>query len=162
MNYEHVPLKRVRGFSLTRPWPWAFMNGPVEKRVENRSWPCPAGIMQHVQIALHAAKSWSEGDRIFISEVAGIECPPKAEHQDSIIYAVCRVDRCVTEYQDVLPAAQRHWFFGPYGWMLSHFVKLIEPVPCKGAQGLWGFENKQVELANLREVYEASKGTADI
>ena len=29
------------------------------------------------------------------------------------------------------------WFVGPYGWVLTDVVTLAEPVPCKGAQGLW-------------------------
>lgn len=29
------------------------------------------------------------------------------------------------------------WFIGPYGWVLTDVVTLAEPVPCKGAQGLW-------------------------
>ena len=29
------------------------------------------------------------------------------------------------------------WFVGPCGWVLADVVTLAEPVPCKGAQGLW-------------------------
>lgn len=125
-------LQYIRGLSLTRPWPWAFVNGPVLKRIENRSWNCPAGIQRRLQIALHAAKSWDEQDREFISKVTGLDCPPKSDHPDSVIFAVCRVERTATQLLGVLPAEQRVWFFGPYGWILSHFVKLVEPVSCKG------------------------------
>lgn len=29
------------------------------------------------------------------------------------------------------------WFFGPFGWALDEIRPLAEPVPCKGALGLW-------------------------
>lgn len=29
------------------------------------------------------------------------------------------------------------WFFGPIGWVLYDVEKLVKPVPCRGALGLW-------------------------
>ncbi len=76
--------RQIRGLSLTRPWPWAFVNGPreLQKRVENRSKKPPAALVGHY-VALHAAQSWDEGDREFISRVMGLPVPPKAEHPHS-------------------------------------------------------------------------------
>lgn len=31
------------------------------------------------------------------------------------------------------------WFVGPVGWVLEDVVK-IDPIPCKGAQGIWTIE----------------------
>lgn len=161
VEVKDTPLIRVRGLSLTRPWPWSFVNGPFPKRIENRSWPPPRSIISTHYIALHAAKSWDEEDREFIEDVTGIAVPPRTEHPDSNIFAVCRVPTYVDINQrsfneSAIQQDQRRWFFGPYGWIIADFVALVEPVFCKGAQGLWGFENKQSELAELRRVYELS------
>lgn len=34
-------------------------------------------------------------------------------------------------------ALKSPWFFGPFGWILEEIRPLAEPVPCKGALGLW-------------------------
>jgi hypothetical protein len=160
-DYSKVPLLRVRGLSLTRPWPWAFVNGPFPKRIENRSWPPPLSVTRTHYIALHAAKSWDEEDREFIEDITGIAVPPRDEHPDSNIFAVCRVPTYIDIENGALTSSalkqdQRRWFFGPYGWIIADFVSLVEPVFCKGAQGLWSFEHKQSGLADLRRVYALS------
>lgn len=153
----------IRGLSLTRPWPFAFLNGPEaeQKRVENRSWR-PHRKMVGQFIALHAAKSWSESDRQWIAEKTGLYVPKKDESPHSEIFAVCQLQGWIEHDQDPrLIEPQRKWFFGPYGWLLNNFVPLITPVPCVGAMGLWGFEKKPDELAQLREAYkEATRRAA--
>ncbi len=37
----------------------------------------------------------------------------------------------------VIAACRSPWFGGPVGWVLLDVLALPEPVPCKGAQGLW-------------------------
>ena len=152
-----IVLPKVRGLSLTRPWPWAFVNGPFPKRIENRSWKPARTIVETHHIALHAAQSWDEHDRDVIELITGIYVPPKDQHLHSAIFAVCRVSDVFEEDEmDKIEPSQQRWFFGPNGWLISDFVRLIAPVACKGAQGLWGFEKKQAELAELRRVYAAS------
>ena len=34
-------------------------------------------------------------------------------------------------------ASDSEWFSGPVGWRLEKPIALPQPVPCKGAQGLW-------------------------
>lgn len=151
-------LPHVRGLSLTRPWPWAFLNGPFPKRIENRSWKPSHSVMAIYHVALHAAKSWDEDDREFIEDATGIAVPPRDQHVHSAIFAVCRIPRYVDENDayTTLEEAQQFWFFGPFGWVISDFVSLIAPVPCKGALGLWSFDDKPTELAELRRVYALS------
>jgi hypothetical protein len=153
-------MKIIRGLSLTRPWPFAFVAqyGGEPKRVENRSWYPPDYIVGNY-IALHAAKSWDEEDREYIADITGLYVPSKKESAHSEIFAVCRVRGYALNPGDV-PANQRQWFFGPYGWLLDDYVQLDEPVPCVGARGLWGFEKKQDELAQLRLIYARSKAKA--
>lgn len=151
----------IRGLSITRPWPFAFVNGPeaLQKRVENRSWRPPiVARRESCYVALHAAQSWDEGDREFIQELLGIPVPGNKESPHSQIFAVCRLNGWVTTADDArLTDGQRRWFFGEYGWLIRDFVKLVEPVPCKGSQGLWTFDERQDELAQLRIEYARSR-----
>lgn len=154
----------IRGLSLTRPWPFAFVaeSPRVEsKRIENRSWPPPL-FMVECYLALHAAQSFSEDDREFIADVTGLYVPGRHESPHSEIFAVCRVEGYVESAGDeYLPAGQRKWFFGPYGWVLTDFVKLAEPVRCKGGQKLWTLESKGV-LEAVRESYRTSAVRTEI
>lgn len=34
-------------------------------------------------------------------------------------------------------AQDGRWYFGPVGWVLEDVRPLDEPIPCRGAQGLW-------------------------
>lgn len=153
MNYDDIPLLRVVGLSLTRPWPWAFDHG---KRVENRSWKFPPGKYRFT-IALHAAKSWSEHDREFIERVSGVRCAGRTEHPDSQITATVNVDGCYEVNDPRIPAEQKQWSFGPYVWTVSNYIKLIEPVQCVGGLSLWSFHDRQKELAELRRVWLLSQ-----
>lgn len=94
--------------------------------------------MVECYLALHAAQSYSEDDRQFIADVTGLYVPDRSEAPHSEIFAVCRADGYVDKDTDpYLPVEQRPWFFGPFGWVLTDYVQLVEPVPCKGAQKLW-------------------------
>jgi hypothetical protein len=157
-----MPRLSIHGLSLTRPWPFAFVNGPEEeqKRVENR--PCKPRLgLIGTFVALHAAKSWDEEDREWIADRTGLYVPPESEHPHGEIFAVCKLIAVIERVHDPrLRPGQRKWFFGPYGFLLDDFVPLITPVKCKGAQGLWGFERKQSELKELRMTYDEAKSRA--
>lgn len=154
----------IRGLSLTRPWPYAFLlppspRGVPPKRAENRSWPPPRWLVgQH--LALHAAQSWSEEDREWIAETTGLYVPSKSESPHGQIFAVCRLACCVESADDarLLARDQRAWFFGPYGWLVDEFVKLKTPVECKGGQRLWKLDGKPGAWKQLRESYAEATG----
>jgi len=152
-------MSTIRGLSLTRPWPWAFVNSTPDvqpKRIENRSWPPPRFIIGNY-IALHAAKSWSEDDRDWLAHMTGLTIPRKFNSPHSEIFAVCRVVGFVTSsFDERVSVDQRMWFFGEFGWLLEEFVELVEPVPCTGGLGLWKFDERQAELHALRISYQKS------
>jgi hypothetical protein len=147
---------------LTRPWPFAFvarpkLHGVAPKRVENRTWKPPKSLIGHF-LALHAAQSWDEGGREFIAETTGLYVPSKNDSPHSEIFAVCMLGGWIEHDRDFrLEADQRRWFFGPYGWLIADFVRLRNPVPCVGAQGLWSFRNKLNVLAQLRKSHAESE-----
>lgn len=152
-------MKTIRGLSLTRPWPFAFVNSSPKapaKRIENRSWSVPDSIRGQY-LALHAAQSWSESDREFIADTMGLSVPRKFNSPHSEIFAVCRVIGVTETINDAaIPPEQRVWFFGPYGWLLDDFVELLKPVPCVGARSVWKFDDKPEVLQALRESYRES------
>lgn len=166
-------VSEIRGLSLTRPWPMAFIRGPVQlqKRVENRDWKPPAALVG-CHVALHSAKSWDESAREFIADVLGIEIPGRKDFPHSQIIAVCRLSGFVADLTaraslrdptpDTLSAEQQGWYFGPYGWTLEDLVELPEPVPCKGALGLWRLpDNVLVEVREqYRKAVERSRNLA--
>ncbi len=47
------------------------------------------------------------------------------------------------------------WFCGPWGWCIDDVIALPEPVECRGAQGLWSFDD--ATLARVREGYRAAR-----
>jgi hypothetical protein len=149
----------IRGLSLTRPWPFAFVNkgvGTEPKLVENRSWRPPHFIIGNY-LALHAAKSWDEDDREWIEHVTGLFVPRNRDSPHSQIFAVCRVIDYVEDLHDPrLSVSRRVWFFGEFGWLLDDLVELVEPVPCTGGLGLWTFDKRQAELHALRLSYQQS------
>jgi hypothetical protein len=149
--------KNTRGLTLTRPWPYAFTHGPIQyqKRIENRSWIVPR-FLRGIPIALHAGKGWDEGDKEFIEDTMRAVIPGRDQHPHSVIFAVCTVKICPGPDDFRIREEQKRWAFGPFCWIIKDLVELIEPVACKGAQGLWTFDKRERELAELQRVYQAT------
>jgi hypothetical protein len=63
--------------------------------------------------------------------------------------AVLVAERMVGSYDDRLGRTNQldedPWWTGPCGWLLDRVVA-IEPVACKGAQGLWTVPEPQLSL----------------
>jgi len=144
---------KIRGLTLDRPWSSAFLEGPAElrKRIENRSWPIPAGLLGHF-VALHSGKKYRPADREFIEDRLGVSIPGEAEAQHSCIFAVGILAGQVTSDRDPrLDDIQRGWYSGPFAWLLSELVPLVVPVHCSGARGLWPLDPGLLE--SVRRAY---------
>lgn len=134
----------MRGLTLHRPWDWAMAHGG--KDIENRSWPAPAGVLG-TRIALHAGKALDPGGAATIRAILRRDQVPI--NDAGLIVATTRVAGWVFRNEldwkrwsldgTVAPADVygSPWFFGPYGWVCRDTIALPEPVPCKGALGLW-------------------------
>ncbi len=124
----------MRVLSLSRPWTWAIFDPIADKGIENRSWPPPIAAIDD-QIAIQAAQSWDD-DVMGLFLKLGLDHFPhrKDQYPHSVIVGVATLDRVVTEARTL--GKQARWFFGEYGWVLTHRIALVAPVPCKGAQGL--------------------------
>lgn len=153
----------LRALTLWRPWTWAICY--AGKRIENRPWRAPQTIMNQY-LALHAGKTYDKGCVALMREL-GLSEPPPAETCPQGIVAVCKVVRSFStivenehdleRLRDVVGGIypdQRQWVFGPSCWVLDE-VTPIEPVPCKGAQGLWSVPEDV--LVVVRERWDAAR-----
>ena len=119
----------MKTLTLHRPWPWAvFYSG---KFIENRSWPPPKSLIGQ-PLAIHAGATYDQEGHDWIETTLGIFVPPEEEHPTGVIGTVKLVD-VVTKFDSP-------WFVGPYGWLFGPPQPFDEPVPCRGAQGLWDWE----------------------
>ena len=171
-------MRKIVGLTILQPWASLIVAGP--KRVENRTWaPSESQLRPGDYIAIHAGKkvdlaqwfgAWGvqregrlEGklpllDALDVlprladkraqkaSELAYLEsaCPYGA------IVGVARFDGI----DRALRAETWPWYVGPCGWRLTNVVA-IEPVPCRGAQGLWTLPGDV--LVAVRALYLAQR-----
>lgn len=141
----------IRGLTLWRPWSGSIVHGP--KRIENRGWaPSQQLVDRGLWIAIHGGSKWDRDGAEFLTAhwtiaasvvmLAGErtydilderQWPARAISKG--IVGVARVRRAVPAGD---PAVRTDPFaFGPFCWMLEDVRALPEPIPCKGAQGLW-------------------------
>ncbi len=134
--------------ALTLKHPWAYAIAHCGKRIENRSWkPRFSSLSKGDWFCIHGGRKPTGAAIIdMMAEVEGIAefLTPEGEQPDwhpilgldldilapEGIVAVCKYDGFVTKSDDP-------WFGGPIGWLLTDVWALPEPVPCRGAQGLW-------------------------
>ena len=147
----------MRALTLWRPWPDAILNGG--KRVENRRRPPPKGTVGET-IALHAGKrygigGWSTADWtppndadcaqgiVGVARIAGyldlrgVDADGSWRRLESVLDEAVAVRTCQLDRDP--------WWSGPVGWLLDRVVA-IEPVACRGAQGLWTVPEPQLSL----------------
>lgn len=138
----------MRALTLWRPWDTAILY--LGKPVENREWGPPSNLIGQ-RIALHSGKKFDEEGACTIVKLchaaqfpppAFVEaCLDRAEKLDSVILGTVRIARVLERRQQHFgapdPLATSPWFFGSFGWVCEDVIAFPEPVPCKGAQGLW-------------------------
>lgn len=113
----------IRALTIRQPWAGAIVH--QAKRVENRTWPIPAALFG-ARILIHAAR---QPDRDAI--VHG----PNLDVYGAIIgtatLAGCHYDT------GAQPCCSEWALANTYHWQLTDVVALAEPIPAKGALGLW-------------------------
>lgn len=138
----------LRALTLTPEWAWAVCH--LDKRVENRMWPAPAGIIGQ-RIAIHAgmkAPDWAAVE--LMARCAGwsilgnawrdfrrgdtiVNRPDRNRLTRGAIVATAIVAGCrAVDQRDAVG-----WEAGPWCWDLAELRVLPAPVPCGGALGLW-------------------------
>lgn len=133
----------MRALSVRQPWAWAICHG---KDVENRS----RGTRHRGLLAIHASKTATFREDIADPRIAhlivahGLDDPSAAQ---GAVIAVAEVTGCHHSDEcmmpaSLLPASGRTgcspWAVrGQFHIELASVRPLPEPVPCKGALGLW-------------------------
>lgn len=118
----------MKAITLIRPWDQAVVRADIGKDIENRTWK-PWRSLIGQRIAIHAGRKFDRQGQRFIQQASGIFLP-----EDDCPSGVIVGTAVLAE---VVEFSGSKWFFGPLGWRLRSVVQLPEPVPCKGAQGLW-------------------------
>jgi hypothetical protein len=134
--------------ALTLHAPWAYAVAHLEKRVENRSQPPPRTVLGK-RIAIHAGLAEKPAEWTAIAKCIGLPdgkwTGPMATRgavvATAFVYGWMRSPSDWHTVDGLPPRMGRHvgspWFVGPVGWLLTQVVTLPEPVPCRGAQGVW-------------------------
>lgn len=116
--------------TIIQPWATLIVEGP--KRIENRTWRPSSRLLKRGDVlAIHAGKKTDQagGDMAIDMGLWDASNAMKTWPVRGAIIGLGTFVETITESDDP-------WFAGPIGWVLSD-VCAIEPVFCKGAQGLW-------------------------
>lgn len=162
----------MKGLTLWQPMASAIARAaddPRWKLCENRGWPPPKSVLGQ-RIAIHAAK---RADTTF-GLPAGYDLGDVARLPRGAIIATARVAGAldlrrgvrvllpdpeqlldVDDINDLELAVdqleQSVWWLGPVGWLLDGVRRLSQPVPQRGAMGLWPVPEHVERLVLERE-----------
>src|SRR5579883_1550170 len=143
--------------------PWASLLVAGAKRIETRGWRFPLPLP--CCLAIHAAKKWDENlatlcvGEPFLRWLKACDMPPPRSGGRAprpvgmpfgAVVGVVRVGQCWTSERarEVLGCAtggdveRAFGDYGPgrYGWVTDARMRLAEPVPLRGQQGIWRWE----------------------
>ncbi|WP_161884436.1 hypothetical protein [Deinococcus alpinitundrae] len=163
-------MTEIRGLTLTHPWPWCIVK--AGKDVENRTWhqggrvgmflAIHGGVVpgqntgkrEEARLDLAAAfKMVGLTDGITPEALLSYEMGMRVTDEDQFflpgIVAVAQL-AAVTQSSTSKWAAR-----GQFHWLLADVTLLPEPVPHRGAQGLWTIE--PAALVVVREGYRQGR-----
>jgi len=134
------PFGAYRALTIKQPWLDAILYGT--KRTENRTWSRKVDHGTSLGwIWLHASAAWDkEGERWMGAQQ--LHTPTLGAPRSALLGLafVHTISNNVDKKRDP-------WAFGPWCWGLSAVVPLLDPVPCKGALGLWTVPAPTLALA---------------
>jgi hypothetical protein len=148
----------VKALTVRQPWAWAIAAG--HKDVENRTWQTSyRGLL-----AIHAGRTWAPAEekracRELLEDPGVVEpgCYVPDRHllaEGAIVAVVNLVGIC--SLGDSARCRCSGWgAIGQHHWRLRNVEALAEPIPWRGAQGLWeidlpGYEPVDRERARGR------------
>lgn len=117
----------MKAITICQPWAWAIAAG--HKRVENRCWQ----TKHRGPLVIHAG-DWLEFGCAWIESVTDLVVP--ADLTFGALLGVCDLVDCV-EWARSPDLQCDRWADGPWCWRLANFRPLPEPVPYRGALGLF-------------------------
>lgn len=134
----------MKALTLTQPWATLVILGV--KGWETRSW-WPRGIEIGDRIAIHAAKGWTRDDIDFAFDLAARDILPRALHAEpdtdlprgavlgTVVFTGYRPT--VGMVPGEIEAMLGDYSPGRWAWGLVSPRAFREPIPAKGALGLW-------------------------
>lgn len=137
--------------ALTLRQPWASLVALEAKRIETRSW----RTSYRGWLAIHAAKTLSKTEQLLCEQEpfrtallrdAALDParPLATQLPRGCIIAIARLDSCLPMETSEWPSEPERSFgdYAPdrYAWYLSHIHRLPQPIPARGALGLWRIE----------------------
>jgi hypothetical protein len=135
----------VKAITLWQPWATLWLlDGPREKEYETRSWSTyhRGRLMVHASKAVNADVKAALKSRIFLDALARHELTPDDLQYGAVIGHVelmgCYRMKATQRISDT-ERAFGLWEEGRWAWRGAQ-PTLIDPVPCKGDQGLWEFQ----------------------
>lgn len=126
----------MRALTLTQPWASLVILGI--KRLETRGWSTP----YRGPLAIHSSKAWTPDDRGFardLNQRGIIPVTPSNLPMGMVLGTVDLVDVFPSYAIEVTPLEDSLGDFGPdrFAWVLGDPRPFTEPVPARGALGLW-------------------------
>lgn len=134
----------MKALTVCQPYAEMLARGMDVKPVENRSWP----TRYRGWLAIHAGKSreWLEdGDEAKYPSMAygAIVCVGNLVGSPAF-------DRLSDWQSEWLPYRDHDETSGPYCWVIVRRIRLLKPIACRGAQGLWDVPSEIV--AQIQEL----------
>jgi hypothetical protein len=131
----------VKALTLTQPWATLVAIGA--KQIETRSW----STRYRGPLAIHAAKGFPRAahdlcyTEPFITALELAKIGPGVLPR-GLVVATCQLTNVVRVEPGRLYATERERAFGDYtigryAWLLDEVEPLPEPMPARGALGLW-------------------------
>ena len=131
----------MKALSIRQPWLWAIMH--AGKRIENRDWYCGyrGPILLHASRYYNGQEFWDVVSEDILPLVPAGQTPPfvtvrMLQQTGGHLLARANVVDCLRP-GGTPPAGQEAWYTGAFGIVLANVEALPEPVPCRGALGLF-------------------------
>ena len=153
-------MKKLLIPALTLRQPWASLVALEAKRIETRSW----RTSYRGWLAIHAGKTLSKAERLLCEQepfraallrdtTLDSTHPLAAQLPRGCVIAVARFDSCLP-METIEPPDEPERSFGDYApgryaWYLSHIHRLPQPIPARGALGLWRVEIPVAQLPSV-------------
>lgn len=129
--------------------PWAMLVAIEAKKIETRSW----ATRYRGALAIHAGKNWPSWAKLFLlrEPFRSVLFPMDLYYPEALplgaIVAICDLEDCFKIDPGPLLISDQEKAFGDYipgrfMWMLGSVKRVNPPIPAKGKQGLWDWDEK--------------------
>jgi hypothetical protein len=143
----------MKALTTRQPWAWAIMMG--FKPLENRS----RAFHHRGPLLIHSSQTEEThmveemlaiAARQTGTDIALLRNAYSQQARRGVILGAVTVTDCVTAHAS-------RWFTGPHALVLERPAKAVDPIPCKGALGLWQVPADVMAALEIPGYVEASR-----